>query len=221
VEEVISKVENNLKENYQKSFQAFGPTLRGLDWENEVNAQLRYENMLKLVLPVIQKGLSITILDVGCGYGRFLDYLNKCLGKQIVEKQIDYTGIDPVQEMVAHCKENHSKSQFFCSSLFEWNSDLKYDYVFCNGILTKKCSSTLVEMSIFTKEVVKRLYDLCEKGLYFNLFSNQVNWFENEAYYCSPVEMLAFCLQITPFLNLNHTLPKHEYFIYLYKERNF
>lgn len=219
--DILLKVEKLLEDNYSECFSKHGPTLQGLDWESEENAQLRYRNMLKLFGSLDEK-TSISILDVGCGYARFFEYLNTTFGKEFIDTKIKYTGIDVVKEMVEYCQNRYSNASFLHKSIFEMTMENSFDYVFCNGVLTKKCASTQMEMDVFADAVIRKIFSLCKRGAYFNLFSNQVGWFESQVYYRSPVEILTYCLQqLTPYVVLDHTIPRYEFIVYLYKELQF
>ena len=50
-------------QHYDKCFEAYGDTSKGVDWPNQEDAQKRYNTMLGVVLNLEEKP---TILDVGC-----------------------------------------------------------------------------------------------------------------------------------------------------------
>ena len=72
---------------YNESFRKYGPTEKGVRWGNKKNAVLRYKNLSKIFDYLNLKRKKYDILDVGCGYGRMLDFIDK-------RKIKKYTGID-------------------------------------------------------------------------------------------------------------------------------
>lgn len=95
----------------------------------------------------------------------------------------------------------------------------KFDYVVCNGILTQKLDSSIFEMDKYAKKIVKKMYELCEIGIAFNLMTTHVNYFASNLFYRNPIELLAWCMtEITPKVRLDHAYPLFEYTIYLYRE---
>jgi len=61
-----------------------------------------------------------SVLDIGCGDGRFTSFL----------KDFDYLGVDISQKNIDVCKKNHPKTRFECADLTKWDTKKKYDVVF-------------------------------------------------------------------------------------------
>ena len=70
-------------------------------WFSKRRQVLRFELICKYICAVNQRG-SISISDVGCGYGAFLDYLlDKKMGQDW-----RYFGYDLSSEVIGYCKKN-------------------------------------------------------------------------------------------------------------------
>jgi len=105
----------------------------------------------------------VSILDVGCGYGGLFTYLKE---RKI---NIKYTGIDVAENMIEYARDNHSEASFVYTDIFEYNPELSFDYVVCNGILTQKLSASIQEMDVYAQRLVEKLFSLCVKGAAFNV----------------------------------------------------
>lgn len=69
------------------------------------------------------------ILDAGCGYGRNIHYL--------IQNGLDVTGIDTNPEMIAFLREQYPeiKDRFSVSTLEDFTSSLRFDFIICNAVL--------------------------------------------------------------------------------------
>lgn len=206
--EVVSK---RLKEHYEKTFSEFGASSRGVDWGKDEDLLLRYDKMLSVARQ--EAGSSVSMLDVGCGYGGLLDH---AMAQDI---EIEYSGIDVAENMIAHAKKHHETGTFYLGDVLHHPFDLPYDYVVCNGILTQKLDATITEMDQFANSLIGRMFELCNNGIAFNIMSNKVNFMAENLYYRSPVEMLSFCLDnLSSKVKVDHAYPLFEYTVYVFRD---
>jgi SAM-dependent methyltransferase len=208
----MDSISKSLREHYEKTFQQYGATSKGVDWgENEECQYLRYEKMLAL----IESGQTEvpTILDVGCGYGGLLDYAYK---NEIV---LQYTGIDVAENMILWAREAFPKATLIAGDIFETEIIQRFDYVVCNGILTQKLDVAGLIMDEFASRLIRRMFELCLNGIAFNVMTTKVNYFSNNLYYRNPAELLSWCMtEITPHVRLDHAYPLFEYTMYLFRK---
>ena len=207
----MESVSKRLKEHYEKTFSEFGASSRGVDWGKDEDLVLRYENMLSVIKK--ESDTSVSMLDVGCGYGGLLDY---AVDRDV---KLDYTGIDVAENMIAHAKIHHENGAFYLGDVLQHPFDRRFDYVVCNGILTQKLATTIREMDQFANALIRRMFELCNTGIVFNIMSNKVNFMAENLYYRSPVEMLSFCLDnLSSKVRIDHAYPLYEYTVYVYRQ---
>lgn len=208
-----NNISKNLKSHYEKCFNKFGATNEGVDWGQDISKMfLRYDKMKELFTN--DKSENISILDVGCGYGGFYSYL-----KENTNKEVTYSGIDLVEDMILWAKNNiNTANEFICDDFINYNFEKKYDYIICNGILTQKLEASNKEMDLYASKIIKKMFEICNKGIAFNIMTTKVNYFSNNLYYKSPVEMLSFCLnELSDTVKIDHSY-LYEYTLYVYKE---
>ena len=206
-----NNISNNLKLHYEECFKKFGATSEGIDWGNDINKLfIRYDKMLELF--VNDKSVEKSLLDVGCGYAGFYEYIKN---NQI---NINYSGIDIVQEMIQHAKnKNPTIKELIYDDFLDFNFNKTYDYIICNGILTQKLETSNMDMDIYANKLIKKMYQLSNKGIAFNIMTTKVNFFSNNLYYRNPSELMAYCMsEITNKIKIDHTY-LYEYTVYLYK----
>lgn len=206
--EEVSKI---LYDHYRKTFGEHGPTSKGVDWgDKEWAALLRQNKMLEVVRE--REKNRVSLLDVGCGYGALADVIE---GRQL---DISYTGVDVVEEMVVEAKKRQPVHQFICGDIFEVNIG-KYDYVVSNGILTQKGGASTLTMNQFAQRLIRRMFDVCNHGIAFNIMTTYVNYQKENLYYRNPAELMAWCMsEITPHAKIDCAYDLwYEYTVYLYK----
>lgn len=208
----MNKISKALREHYAEKFADYGATPEGVDWGSDVQKMLlRYDKMLD----VIQKPLAYkpTLLDVGCGFGGLCSYTIKN------NIEIDYTGIDIVENMIEWAVKNVSDGEFLLGDILHEEFPRKYDYVICNGILTQKLDTPGLKMDEFAGELIRKLFSICKVGVAFNVMTTKVNFYSNNLYYRNPAELLAWCMsEISTKIRIDHAYPLFEYTVYLYRE---
>jgi SAM-dependent methyltransferase len=218
----MDKLTNLFKDHHAKLFAEHGATPLGVDWKDERELAFRYAKMLE----VLRKDFLVsdrppTVLDVGCGFGGLLAWSKE----HAID--IDYTGIDIVESMIAHGREHHPQATFLHGDILDLDASKHYDFVVCNGTLTQKLAASQSEMEMFAKRLIRKMFELATHGIAFNLMSNQVNFMVPNLYYKSPIETLAFCLgELSPRVRLDHGYSSlvngrgkyYDYTVYVYKD---
>lgn len=203
-----------LRDHYENTFELHGPVAKGVDWGAEEDVVLRYEKMLE----VIQRDASsvdagCSILDVGCGYGGLLEHVKRS------GLSINYTGIDLCENMITHARQRHDDNAFIIGDILTYDISCSFDYVVCSGVLTQKLTASIQEMDRFANRMICRMFELCRRGIAFNIMSTKVNFMVSNLYYRHPVDMLAYCLsQVTDNVIVDHAYRLYEYTTYLYRQ---
>jgi SAM-dependent methyltransferase len=210
-EKIISQKMNS---HYSQKFMEFGATSKGVDWGREEDLDLRYYKMLAVIdRDMFNSEKTIKLLDVGCGYGGLFKYA------QQQGLSLQYTGIDVASNMISWAKENWHTAEFVEGDFMHYSfGQKKFDYVVCNGILTQKLEVSLLDMDVFAKRLIRKMFDVCDHGVAFNIMSTYVNFFAPNLYYKHPSDLLAYCLsEISRKIKLDHSYGLYEYTTYLYK----
>lgn len=213
----LNKISKRNKEYFSKTFKDYGPNVKGIGELNksreinEIRLKLRYKNMAKIIR---NKNIKNSLLDIGCGYTGFYEY--------IVTKKlnIEYTGIDICEDMINYANNKYgSLINLICGDILEYKFDRKFDYIICNGVLTQKLEATISEMEEYVYNIISLMWNMCNRGggIVFNIMTSQVDFMAENLYYKSPLEMLAFCMQLTRNFQLDQSYNLYEYTVYLYK----
>jgi SAM-dependent methyltransferase len=203
------KVVEAMQSHYSKVFEVHGATSRGVDWKDEATAQLRYENMASLFRGAEPRP---SVLDVGCGYGGFLQSL-KASGSDVA-----FTGLDLCHGAIEKAKQSHPESEWIEGDFLSWTPPSSFDYAVCNGIFTQKLASSHQEMDAYFESVTKKMFSLCRVGIAFNVMTTHSNFQVDNLYYRNPSEMFEYCVRhFSRFVKIDHSYPLYEFTTYVYK----
>jgi len=140
---------------------------RGGGYYDELKNQTASEKSLlktqeEHVLKLFQGKKFNSILEVGCGFGRYTKILYSLF------KPEKYLALDISKEQIENAKKyvNNEKIEFQCSKIQDFNSDQKFDLVFASEILMhinfEDIEEVIKKLSMFCKGSIVTI-DLFEK----------------------------------------------------------
>lgn len=211
---IFDDISNALAEHYASTFEMHGASSQGVDWGSDSqDHQLRLDRMIDVARRGSDASPTVTLLDVGCGFGSLLD---RTLQRDL---PLTYTGIDICESMIKTAQHRHPHASWIVGDILTETDIDRHDYVVCNGILTQKLGTSILDMNQFLKALVRRMFSLCKLGIAFNVMTSHVNFTAPNLYYRNPAELLAwFMSEISSKVILDHAYPLFEYTIYLYRE---
>lgn len=175
---------DSVNQYYTSRILEHGPTGRGVDWNGEESQVLRFAQIAK-VLPA----LRFSVLDYGCGYGAFLNYL-KVGGYD----EFFYYGFDISDEMIAQA-QNLQKS----SGAFSFGTEIKgntdYDFVVASGLFNVRLDKPDDVWLQYILETLDRFDELAAKGFSFNILTSYSDKDKqrDHLYYADPLFFFDHC----------------------------
>ena len=190
---------------YEDKVRRFGYDHRGLGYRSRSAQEKRFEALLAL-----GDFHERRVLDVGCGFGDFLDFLR--------ERGIDpiYTGIDICEPMVSRCRERFpdADAAFLVADVLQHEPVHPYDFVIASGIFGLESPGTRERIA----PTLQRLFCWSREGCAAN-FLSQVSPRHAEArVYVDPCEVLHLGLQLTPAARLDHSYLPNDFTLFLYPQ---
>jgi len=193
---------------YSDKFEMFGPEPKGVDWKNR-------EHQLKRFNVLMDIGISSgdRVLDVGCGYGAFYDYMVK---KGL---KVDYVGVEMVASMVEYAKQRFKNANFLHADFLTLELSEGFDYVLASGTYHVKLD---VEEKEWWEKVVKpsieKMWRLCRKGIAFNMMSPFVDDRYDRLFYPEISEVMDFVSGFTRKFTFRHDYGLFEFTVYLWRD---
>ena len=180
VEDVIGGI-------YDKRFLEFGPTPKASMWFSKKRQYERFEIIFDQMIN-LKKHEPITLSDVGCGYGAFLEYL---LEKNR-EVEWVYTGYDISHEVIKFCKLKFKRHGLFYRSS---TPNHETDFIIMSGTFNFFPRNNFSHWNTYFQNSLKLVWPKVSRAMVFNLqVSNRTRITSGGIVYASSCEVEKFCI---------------------------
>lgn len=200
----MSQRNENIVSYYEDLIAKHGHHPRSCDYGRPESQQTKFR-----VLSDIADYSGKSILDVGCGFGDFANFLG--------ERYSDFTyhGVDITPSMVKTASEQHPSHQIECRDILASPPDRTYDLVTANGIFYLAGPDAMG----FMKEMVTLMFSLATEAVAVNTLSTWADFQNPDEFYADPAETLEFCHSLTNSVTLRHDYMNHDFTVYLFKKQ--
>jgi SAM-dependent methyltransferase len=188
---------------YDNLVNRYGHDPRACDY-GRAQSQLTKFRVLAEVIPLENK----RVLDVGCGFADYADYLHERFGS------VTYMGIDLSPGMIETAKHLHPALDLRVGNILREPGNDRFDVVTANGIFYLLGCDAPDLMRL----IIRRMFDLACIAAAFNSLSAWATAQEAGEFYAHPLETVEFCRTITPWVVLRHDYLPHDFTIYMYRE---
>ncbi len=202
-----------LVEHYEQCFLEHGRTPKGVDWPNQADLNTRFEVMLGVVRPGDEQP---SLLDLGCGPGLLLDYLEQT-GRL---DQVDYSGLELSEPMLAAARARWPGYWFVRQDILaEPMPSQVVDYVILNGVLTERRGLPREQMADYAADLLAAAFHSARIGLAFNVMSPLVDWERDDLFHWGFDEMgRAVSKRLSRHIRIRADYGLYEYTVYVYRE---
>lgn len=195
---------NKISKIFDHTCSEFENDIYAVGWISPETQRRRFE----VLLDGIPKDEPFHLLDVGCGQGELLAYLQ--------DQKIDciYTGIDISPVMIAWSRSRFPGHEFLLKNILE--VDTTYDYVVASGIFCHRHDDSLGIAQTLMAAMVKN----ARLGVAFNALSttSPAHLVDTKNFqYFDPKDLFAAAQKLTPFVNLRQDYLPNDLTLYLYK----
>jgi SAM-dependent methyltransferase len=194
---------------YEESLRKHGATPMGVGWRDVESHQVRFA---KLAGVIRANSGSISVNDLGCGYGAFFDYLKRS-GIAINK----FRGYDMCEEMLNEARrliQDPDVVEFVLGS----RVDQPADYCFASGIFNVRLKASEDEWRQHVLETLDNLYEMSHQGMAFNLLTSYADWCEDHLFYGNPTFFFDYCKRrYSKYVALLHDYPLWEWTIHVLK----
>jgi len=199
-----------IAESYQRLFAAHGYSPRALGWDKGKQF-LRFH---QLTSNLNLAGASI--LDVGCGFGDFVDYL-RCLGIA----DCAYTGIDLVGEFIAEGRRRFGspRATFLQTSLEDFAPPSTFDYVIASGTFNQKLEG--VDGYDLIRRSLARMFSLSNVAVSADFISDKVEYTHEHNFNSAPETILSIAYGLSRNVILRNDYFPFEFCATIYKDDSF
>ena len=179
-----AKKVKDIQNYFSQKFSDFGPTPLGLDWNSEESQVVRFDQISKVIDPASH----YSIIDYGCGYGAFYDYL--CAKGH----KFEFYGYDIVGEMINAGDQIHHGATN-CHLTDNLDALKKTDYVVESGIFNIKLNASDDQWTEHVNTTLERFDQLSIKGFAFNMLTkySDKDHMRDNLYYADPCYFFDLC----------------------------
>jgi SAM-dependent methyltransferase len=189
---------------YEENVRRFGYDHRGLGFRNRSSQEKRFEALLG-----VGDLNNKRVLDVGCGFGDFLEFL--------MERGVHptYSGLDVCEPMIQRCLERFpgDVAHFVVADALEFTPIEPYDYVVASGIFGLDSEGARDRIH----PTLERMFSWCRSGLAVNFLSTCSPSPAEERIYVEPWKALEAGLGLTPSARLDHSYLPNDFTLHLHK----
>jgi SAM-dependent methyltransferase len=174
---------NEVSAYYSSKILEHGPTHQGVDWSSQASQEVRFKQLARLA----ESRQDATFIDVGCGYGAFLDYLHR-------ERFTGaYTGVEISADMLAVAKARHPESMFSLGPGLQGQAD----YVVASGIFNVKLGRSVEEWTRYLLDTLGEFNSHASAGFGFNVLTkySDKERMRSDLYYADPLFLFDYCKQ--------------------------
>lgn len=176
---------NDISDYYTERIKTFGASSKGVDWNGGASHLMRFEQLTKLIS---QPEKGECVLDFGCGYGAYLDYLKQ------LDYPLEYVGVDISSAMIEAARAAHpaEKNQYYHAESLE---RVSFDYIIANGVFNVKLNQTESSWVAYVEESLDDLNERSTKGFAFNILTSYSDTDKRQShlYYADPLYWFDWC----------------------------
>ena len=193
------KTKKSILNHYTELYKKFGKSPVSLGWTRG-KQDIRFKAHSQ-----IGNLKNSSILDIGCGFGDLLGFLNK---KRL---NVKYTGIDINQKFIELAKKKHPNSYFEVRDIEKKSFKKKFDWVFAIGTTNQSGSYKYIE------DLLGEMFGYCKKGVTMDFLSSYVDFKKPENFHASPEKVFKIAKKLSKRVVLRHDYLPFEFCIYVYK----
>ena len=172
----FSYLEYKINNSYTNRLMKYGNSPQGLFWKNSFTQIHRFE----LIITALNKYYNLkkfTICDIGCGYGKFFEFLRNKLKKSAFQ----YQGCDLNNELIDYCTKNYSDKN--CKFFKKSSPKGIVDFSVMSGTFNLSVTD---DIKIWEKYILKNLASIWKqtnKIMAFNLLHQNEKQIKQGLYY--------------------------------------
>ncbi len=206
----MNNIYKNIDNYYTDKVKTHGATPKGVDWNGEESQTIRFEQLSKVI-----KKDNFTLADIGCGYGKYSDYLLSNY------KSYSYSGYDLSKEMIANAKEIYNSKNIEFLHIDNLDRILDVDYSIASGIFSVKMQHNESDWLSYISETLEMINTKSLSGFSFNMLTkySDKEYMRDDLYYADPLFFFDYCKKnFSRNVSLNHDYDLYEFTIIVRKD---
>ena len=191
-------------ELYNNRFDDFGRDIKTVGWGSQKDQRIRFEMLFRGIDPT-----GKTILDVGCGLGDLIPFL-----EEQTNDNFNYIGIDIAEKLIENAKAIYSKEGrvFYVGDIFSTGVP-DVDISVLSGALSFKMEG----IEEYAYQTMKKMFDLSREAASLNFLSKYVDFELKKNQHYHPEMIFSKAKALSKRVNLFHDYPLYEFTLQIIK----
>lgn len=213
LQKFVNQIDKNNIERYNKRFEEYGVEARTLGWGSKEDQLIRFGAAIQ---NIDFSGKSV--MDIGCGFADFYEFLLK---NEI--KISKYKGIDVNEKLIKVARKRFPENEYEVKNILLDNYNTEQaDIVTLFGILNLKLD---IDNLDYTKEMINASWNITRETLIVDFLSSHLTKDypkEDFVYYHDPKDILDICSELCDNFVLVHDyppIPQKEFMVILKKNK--
>jgi SAM-dependent methyltransferase len=204
-----------LSEPIEASVKSRGASLEAV-WLDRTSALEKGVRRCDAIFRMMEPKSSSTILDLGCGPGLALGYLEGRYGP-MAER---YLGVDISEPLIAAARLAWSHHKFEVRDIIaDPLPSSSCDYTAINGVLTAKYKLPHDAMESFTTDFLIAAWQSTSVAMSFNVMSIHVDWMRDDLFHWPMDKAVGFCAsKLSRHVNIIADYDLYEYTVQVFRE---
>lgn len=154
-------------------------------------------------------GTEPEVLDIGCGIGRFYDFLKK------IGRRCRYTGYDLVPEYLARCRDLYPEIRVEERNILDQPLQEEFDTIVASQVFNHRYGQA--KNLDVVRSMLENAFSHCRMSVSIDMLSTYVDYEENHLFYYPPEKVFQMAKSITQRVVLRHDFAAFEFCIQLYR----
>lgn len=174
------------------------------------NQHYNFQALLRLTEMTGIKIANKSVLDVGCGTGDLVTFLEK-------EHLKKYVGIDVYASSIQLARKNHPNETFIEGDLLSEAFPEIFDYAFASGTFTVKQTFDNYD---FLFAMLEKMWELTTIGIAFNVLTDSDREPDPDLFFYNPEKVLRLCHEIDAeaIIGAEETPNVDQIHVYMYRD---
>jgi SAM-dependent methyltransferase len=165
--------------------------VKRLGWPNARHLATSYATLLSPIdFAHYSPDRRLRLLDLGCGVGFLLDYLQ---ANGLLES-VDYTGVDVLNSVLDDARQRWPNARFDRRDVRDEPFDEEaFDYCIACGLFNLKHGNSYPDAVAVAESTMRAVWPSVTIGLGFNSMSKHVDWERDDLFHWPLDEIMAYC----------------------------
>jgi SAM-dependent methyltransferase len=192
-------------ELYNNRFDEYGRNIKTVGWGSEKDQRLRFEILFRDIDPAGKR-----ILDVGCGLGDLIPFLDEKTGGNY-----SYIGVDIAEKLIDDARKTYGANNrsFYVGDIFSI-TEPDIDIAVLSGALSFKSEG----IETYSKNTLLKMFSLSKEAACLNFLTKYVDFELEKNQHYEPEKVFGWAKSVTRRVNLFHDYPLYEFSIQIFKK---